>query len=600
MASLKFRYGPYSNLFKADGRTPSDTVGIDNGTIYVTTDEKAMFVDLNNERIRVGGTVQFYDSVEEFTASSTPPYSTDALYFFHKMAERDEQGNIQKDEQNKTKYKIVNALMSYNGSSWDQINVSLDEFNNLSVTVTNIQNSVNSLSGTLGSLSTTVGEHGTKIAQLETALGGTNGGAAGLISRVAQNEADIDDLQSDVGTAKGAIEILNGAVTELGTSKADASALTKAQEDLTKLINENAKNIEANAGDIAGLSTRIGAAEGKISVAEGAIETLNGAVTGLGTSKADASALTKAQEDLTKLINENAAAIGANAGNISGLGTRLDTAEGKISVAEGAIETLNGAVTGLQSNKADASALTKAQEDLTKLINENTKNIGTNAGDISSLKSRMGTAEGKISTAEGDIDALESAVSSLQSNKADKSEITDARTDLTAYINNQIKAVNAMTFKGSIDKESDLPTTDVKLGDTYVLTTSIIPDGGTTVSHAAGDLCVATGGTEGDGGVIASGLTWTWVSTGYDEALNDALTTTDSVDSGMKDIKDAEGKVVGSEYQYGQASISLNNFAGKPLGKTTIKSASKNIEIKTTGDRAENKTIEFNLTWDTF
>ena len=111
MANLKFRYGPYANLFKKDG-TPSDAVKIDNGTIYVTTDEKAMFVDLNDKRIRVGGTVQFYNSVEEFTASSTPPYSTESLYFFHKMAEHDEQGNI-------TGYKKVNALMAYDGSSWN-------------------------------------------------------------------------------------------------------------------------------------------------------------------------------------------------------------------------------------------------------------------------------------------------------------------------------------------------------------------------------------------------------------------------------------------------------------------------------------------------
>jgi phosphosulfolactate synthase (CoM biosynthesis protein A) len=47
---LNFKHGLYGNLFNTDG---SNKVDISNGTIYVTTDEKAMYVDLDGKRIRL-------------------------------------------------------------------------------------------------------------------------------------------------------------------------------------------------------------------------------------------------------------------------------------------------------------------------------------------------------------------------------------------------------------------------------------------------------------------------------------------------------------------------------------------------------------------
>ena len=65
---LNFKYGLHSNL-------PSQ---ISNGTIYVTTDEKAMYVDLGNNRIRLSSVINC--TYAEWTQLK-PPYSTEALYY---------------------------------------------------------------------------------------------------------------------------------------------------------------------------------------------------------------------------------------------------------------------------------------------------------------------------------------------------------------------------------------------------------------------------------------------------------------------------------------------------------------------------------------
>jgi hypothetical protein len=89
---LNFKYGIHDNL---------KNQGIVNGTIYVTTDEKAMYVDLDNTRIRLSQiiTLTTYD-----WQTLTPPYSTEAFYYLSDS----------------------NALLKYTGNAWVQINSTKD------------------------------------------------------------------------------------------------------------------------------------------------------------------------------------------------------------------------------------------------------------------------------------------------------------------------------------------------------------------------------------------------------------------------------------------------------------------------------------------
>lgn len=94
MSMLNFKHGLYANLKNAE---------LSAGTIYVTTDEKAMYVDLPDangvtQRIRLSQIV----NVPDVTAwqNLTPPFSTEAFYYIVD----------------------ANALLKYTGSAWVQIN----------------------------------------------------------------------------------------------------------------------------------------------------------------------------------------------------------------------------------------------------------------------------------------------------------------------------------------------------------------------------------------------------------------------------------------------------------------------------------------------
>lgn len=70
MAMLNFKKGVYSALPKT----------ISEGTIYVTTDEKAMYVDISStERIRLGQ-ICVVDTIEAWE-NLKPPFSQEAFYY---------------------------------------------------------------------------------------------------------------------------------------------------------------------------------------------------------------------------------------------------------------------------------------------------------------------------------------------------------------------------------------------------------------------------------------------------------------------------------------------------------------------------------------
>lgn len=78
-------------------------------------------------------------------------------------------------------------------------------------------------------------------------------------------------------------------------------------------------------------------------------------------------------------------------------------------------------------------------------------------------------------------------------------------------IDELMQGVNAMTYKGTVDKTNTLPSSGVKIGDTYK-----VAEVGTYGTHycEVGDLLIATG--EETNGVISGTITWTYVPSGDD------------------------------------------------------------------------------------
>ena len=91
MANVLFKMGLQANLANAS---------INPGTLYVTTDERAMYLDVNDStRIRLGDFIE-YDNWAAISALPGDSVSTSALYYA----------------------KAENILAKYNGSGWVQIN----------------------------------------------------------------------------------------------------------------------------------------------------------------------------------------------------------------------------------------------------------------------------------------------------------------------------------------------------------------------------------------------------------------------------------------------------------------------------------------------
>lgn len=108
-----------------------------------------------------------------------------------------------------------------------------------------------------------------------------------------------------------------------------------------------------------------------------------------------------------------------------------------------------------------------------------------------------------------------------------------------AEVDQKIYDVNAMTYKGTVgtgDGNVQLPTSGVKVGDTYMVATK---GSYGTYNCGVGDLLIATGIEEN--GVITSGLKWTYVPAANDtdtkysmSVSNNTITLSNNVD-GKKD-----------------------------------------------------------------
>jgi hypothetical protein len=187
MAMLNFKYGLHKNL-------PAFKSGENIGTIYVTTDEKAMYVDLDGGRIRLSQIITC--TYAEWNALK-PPYSTEAFYYI-----------VDK-----------NALLKYNeadedddgfSTGWVQINSTAalqDALDKLTVRVSKAE-------GDISSLGSTVGNHTTQI----NTLNGDVTLAGSVKKTVADALAENDIFETDILTvnALGGIAAnadLNGMTT---------------------------------------------------------------------------------------------------------------------------------------------------------------------------------------------------------------------------------------------------------------------------------------------------------------------------------------------------------------------------------------------------
>lgn len=192
MAMLKFKKGLWSKL----PETMSE------GTIYVTTDEKAMYVDISDsKRIRLGDIVRLAKM-----SDLTPPYSTEPFYY------------IEEDNALLKYVEVKNAEGTVTGHAWKQVNGTQD----LQTAITKNASDITALDERLTDLDKTGG----RIAAIESRVTAIDADKTG---RMAVAEADIAALKATVGTNEEG-ETIGGRVTAIEGRMDDAEDAIEALE----------------------------------------------------------------------------------------------------------------------------------------------------------------------------------------------------------------------------------------------------------------------------------------------------------------------------------------------------------------------------------
>jgi uncharacterized coiled-coil protein SlyX len=208
------------------------------GTVYVTTDEKALYVDVPKgegfERVRMGDVIQVKNVAE--LQSFAPDYNTNALYYV-----------IDK-----------NALMKYTGDgtthSWKQIN-SVEAVDTLikevAGRVKTTEDKILILENTLGTNDVTDTTAFSRIEALEEQMGTAEG--------------DIKDLQDLTSEQKTAIENLQKAV---GDGAEGLASKVTSLEGQMKTTGDAIKTINATIGEVAEGKTVVGLIGEAVTAAE--------------------------------------------------------------------------------------------------------------------------------------------------------------------------------------------------------------------------------------------------------------------------------------------------------------------------------------------
>lgn len=614
MANILFRKGSYEQ-FKA-------LTSFTAGTLYLTEDEGGLYLGLGgSNKKRIQGSVLYFDTLTRFENEviKAPPYSTDVIYF---IADEDALFHYTSNEGWKqlnvtaSRFDALSATVTSHTGSITTINNSLStmaqdivDLKALTGTGTGI-----SLADRIKALEDwkTV-DYPKDIEALSDRIGVKKDGetaATGVYKYVDEQITAVDTKvtnltntinskanQSDLNALSGEVTALSGTVTTQG-GKID---------DNTEAINNQATEIsgikttlgtKADSSTVSSLSAEVGTVKTSVSklnedLAKKADQTALNQLSATVDTKAAASDVQAlqdivgdAQDGLVADVTANAEAIKTKADK-----TTVNGLSENLSNLTNTVNTLNTTVTD------PSTGLVKKVGDLENTLNNSTTglsarvtNLENNKADKTALEAVKQTADAAATKTyvEGKVSEINNSITTLGNNKADityvdnlvgkAAEGSTAATGVYKYVddevaevnntlNSKIEAANAMVFKGTIDAWSDLPTSNVSIGDTYIVSeTASVSNAGKV--YYAGDLLVATG-TETNG-VITSGLTWEHVKTGYTGYHEAKLTGADNA-------------------------IKLTSYTNQALGSVSIETTNENIKVSI----ANNK-ISIGMEWGSF
>lgn len=370
MAQLNFKWGQYQNLPAVNEKTV--------GTVYLTTDEQAMYVDIAaNKRIRVQQIVTYatFAEFESALALKKPPYGAEFYYVADK-----------------------NALLKWVSATGETENIpGAGDDNKLTGTWVQI-NSTYALETALSALTGRVSTAEGKIGTLE-------GRVATLGALADKNTVGSNDIDANaVVTAK----IANSAVT---TDKLNAGAVTTEKITNLAITTEKINNKAVTTlkiDDQAVTSAKL---------ASDAVVTDKIADGNVTLAKLDSN--TQTQINKIAIIEETIGGSGGSGGDslvdrIAGLDTRVGNIEKDYLVEK----DLTDAVSNLNKAIADGDKAVKA------IIGGTYSNAATVADDIAAIKEAATTTNSNLATLKGRVDTIESNYVDKNDYAADKQTLT--------------------------------------------------------------------------------------------------------------------------------------------------------------------------------
>lgn len=435
MALLNFKHGLLSNM-------KIDSPAINPGTVYITRDERAMYIDLPPydkdgvveaaKRIRIGDlhTFEYLDEMKEAIKNDMTELTKSALYYAEKN--------------NRTENKVINALLKWNGTEFIQLN------------------EVSEVTANLNELSSSVAALNTRVGNLETAINDENGTVATKIAvetqareqadtkhteDIAKNTEAIATNAESINTHSEKISGIEGQITSINTqlnTNIPNTYLTKTDASNTYLTKTDASTTYATKTDLSNAETRLVGNSGDDS-----------SKNTIWAAKNMASAASASATSANTLAGQANTTATNNSGEITTIKGRLDTVESvagnaatktelaqEVSDREAAIAGVNATTTGLNTRLEQVEVYFEADgrgdevintfNEIVELITSDETGsaallarVNQNAEDVEGLDTRLTAldgAGGKIATIEGQITSLNTNVGKAEENAKDYTE----------------------------------------------------------------------------------------------------------------------------------------------------------------------------------
>lgn len=394
--SVRFKQGRLEALTKQD---------ISNGTLWFTTDEAAIYLDINDSRVRFGD----YITVADVAALPENGHAYESALYYAKAEN-------------------ILARWDATDKNWVQLNVAgLSEIA--------ITGSGNVLSGASVSYDKTTGKK--KLTFTTTSVLTSDGlqdiqtQVTGLDDRTNKIEAklaDVDEEQTVGGLISAAKTELQGKIdavdTLAGQGIADAAAAKAYAQSVQTNLNATNTKISGIESQVKTLEDAVNAAGGSVDEKiEDAVADLKGTTENVTIKGAmDAAANAKSAADAAQgTANAADTRSQTNSTLITGLDRRLTTAEGEIDTLQETVALLNGASTEAGSVAYQIAQVIDGAPESLDTLKEIADWIGSDTSGAAALNSRISAVEENDRKQDTKLQGLESTINT---------SINDIKTEL--------------------------------------------------------------------------------------------------------------------------------------------------------------------------